>query len=285
MRYDEKIDWELGQALQLCWFTIRNHREELEKNTALKDKHLFDKFYNSTSPDGNGWPLYLSIKANYLEYSEKKVILDDCKKWLNIVGVEIPKVPSAWHQELQPEKDIIDQGISRGEALVGGSVKYGTKGRKYDANNVITGESTTMDCIALVSYMYQTPDKWVASNSGSYSFYENPYFEKVDKGSLRRGDVIVWDYIQGGAKYGHIVVYLGNDKIIESTKWGIKGVRYNGVRESSLSHYYSYFFDGRNATLLATGYYRLKDINEEIFVEKENYFVNYFDSGDSSSAK
>ena len=283
---DEEIDFQLGVALRLCWETMKNHRAQLEPNIVHKDKwlvgHFFDKrpdyFYVDSLLGKNGpyytdWPDYLDVKASHLEYSEKKYILDDCREWLSRLGIEIPEAPSDWDFLERADKKTIEAGIAKGKGLIGSNVTYGTSGRVFDKDHVITGASTTMDCISLISYMYGTPDKWQAyNNSGPVPFSENPYFMKIQKDSLQRGDLIVWDYLELGKHYGHVVVYLGGDdknNIIESTEWTTNGKRHSGIRTASLWHYEHVFFK-KTATLKATGYYRLKTKTSDEILSEEN---------------
>ena len=187
------------------------------------------------------------------------LIKEDEEKELILLLAEFLKsfgelIPDARDYQPKNEAITVDEAIKRGKALIG-QIKYGITGENKDKNKVVQGTSTEMDCIGLVSYMFETPDTRIASNDKniSYSFAHSKYFkqnyvtpdgwtndkfdlEKNDEfkketnKKLRVGDLIVWDYSSQKELYGHVAVVINLDPltVIESAVFGphnIGGVR------------------------------------------------------------
>ena len=216
-----------------------------------------------------------------LTVAEMKQVLKDCDDWLDLVGgsrIEVSiKDP---YEATQMQK--IRNAVQRGEALIG-KVGYGNDdekkhivvGQRYDQNEVVTRASKDMDCVGLVSYMFETPDRWT-----TFQYDKNPYFTKLyqtpvtwktadfdlktnqvfkedTKRILQVGDLIVWDYWDNG-HCGHVAVVLNLNPytVIESAEYHNNGT--GGVRRKNLEEYLSRYFL-KYTTVYSMSYYRRND--------------------------
>jgi hypothetical protein len=133
--------------------------------------------------------------------------------------------------------------------LIANGVGYGYEGQEFD-NYVVNADSTTMDCIGLISYLNQMQADY---NVANFSMYKS--FEKVT--TAMPGDVITFIAQKGTEYNNHVVGWLGNlgpqqgatDQIFESA-WN-KGPRFSTL--SQLTNYYT--SNGYNYT---QSIYRLK---------------------------
>jgi hypothetical protein len=102
-------------------------------------------------------------------------------------------------------------------------VTYGYGGGDKDSNGIVLGSSATMDCTALISYLTQTTRTNTTSFGGHGSF---------EKSAVKMpGDVLIYFAVNpDGKRDNHAVMWLGGDKIVESSSAGNIG-----PRESTLS--------------------------------------------------
>jgi flagellar motor component MotA len=142
----------------------------------------------------------------------------------------------------ETSKDIITQ-INKQTVmindLVANKIKYGFEGQQYN-EWVVNENSTTMNCVGLVSYLFQTQSLYTVANYGS-----NPFFERVT--TAMPGDLIAFvaykDTDNGREYNNHIVGWMGsygpaqgkNDQIYESA-FGT-GPRFDTLQK--LTNFYS----------------------------------------------
>jgi len=216
--------------------------------------------YGANGWQANGQPVDISAQT-----IDQDVIQNVVSKVTSIFGlspnvaapaVATPGVPTggydlnSWYGNVQSEI-YSSMAIVEGETLVGKPYAVPdangyASGENEGINGIISLASTNLDCVGLVSAIFQTP---VYS---ALNFASNPYFQPVSTNDAQPGDVIIYNGTTSkGEPDGHAVVYIGgtgsNMQVLQSDQ-------NHGVRTSVDTTLQ--FYTNQNYTNITQQYYR-----------------------------